>query len=102
MTGAKMVAMPKGCFSDNNRTFHALENDMWSVWDEERTVNSGKDGKSVFAKFVKNCDIALRPFDKCIMIDDKDKLLAVGSCLLNRAEVLSLNVGMDAKTREHI
>jgi len=36
------------------------------------------------------------------MIDDKDKLLAVGSCLLNRAEVLSLNVGMDAKTREHI
>ncbi len=70
--------------------------------DEERTVNSKKDGKSVFANFVKNCDIALRPFDECLIIDDKDKLLAVDSCLLNRAEMLSFNVGMAAKTREHI
>jgi 7-cyano-7-deazaguanine tRNA-ribosyltransferase len=58
-----------------------------------------KDGKSVFAKFVKDCDPELRPFDECLIVDEKDNLLAVGRCLLNRIEMLSFEVGVATKTR---
>ena len=61
-----------------------------------------KDGKSVFAKFVKDCDPELRPSDECLIVDDKDNLLAVGRCLLNKQEMLSFNYGMAVKTREHL
>jgi len=60
------------------------------------------DGKSVFAKFVKYCDSCLRPFDECLIVDEKDKLLAVGRCLLNQKEMLSFNCGIAVKTRESI
>jgi 7-cyano-7-deazaguanine tRNA-ribosyltransferase len=58
-----------------------------------------KDGKSVFAKFVRDCDTELRPFDECLIVDEKDNLLAVGRCLLNRKEMLSFEIGVAAKTR---
>jgi len=60
------------------------------------------DGKSVFSKFVVECDINLRPFDECIIVDKKDNFLGVGKCLLNRIEMLSFNFGMAVKVREHI
>ena len=59
-----------------------------------------KEGKSVFAKFVKDCDSELRPFDECLIVDEKDSLLAIGRCLLNRNEMLSFNTGIAVKTRE--
>jgi 7-cyano-7-deazaguanine tRNA-ribosyltransferase len=59
-----------------------------------------KEGKSVFAKFVKDCDSELRPFDECLIVDKKDNLLAVGRCLLNRNEMLSFDSGVAVKTRE--
>ena len=61
-----------------------------------------KDGKSVFSKFVKDCDSDLRPFDECLIVDEKDNLLSVGRCLLIKIEMLSFNYGMAAKTREHL
>ncbi len=61
-----------------------------------------KDGKSVFAKFVEDCDPELRPFDECLIVDNKDNLIGNGRCLLNRLEMLSFNYGMAVKTREHI
>jgi len=61
-----------------------------------------KDGKSVFAKFIVDCDSELRPFDECLIVDEKDGLLAVGRCLMNRSEMLSFTYGMAVKTREHI
>jgi len=61
-----------------------------------------KDGKSIFAKFVKDCDPNLRPFDECLIVDEKDNLLAVGRCLMNRLEMLSFDYGMAVKSREHI
>jgi 7-cyano-7-deazaguanine tRNA-ribosyltransferase len=60
-----------------------------------------KEGKSVFAKFVKDCDSELRPSDECLIVDEKDNLLAAGRCLLNRFEMLSFDYGMAVKTREH-
>ena len=60
-----------------------------------------KDGKSVFAKFVKDCDKSLRPMDECLIVDKKDNLLAVGRCIMNREEMLSFEYGMAVKTREY-
>jgi len=69
---------------------------------EKDAVPFVKDGKSVFAKFVEDCDPNLRPFDECLIVDEKDNLLAVGRCILNRLEMLSFNYGMAVKSREHI
>lgn len=68
----------------------------------EDAVPFVKDGKSVFAKFVVDCDQELRPFDECLVVNEKDDLLAVGRCLMNRSEMLSFNYGVAVKTREHI
>lgn len=61
-----------------------------------------KDGKSVFAKFVKDCDPELRPLDECLVVDTDDTLLAVGRAMLNKKEMLAFDQGMAAKTREGI
>ncbi|DAC72153.1 MAG TPA: tRNA guanosine(15) transglycosylase TgtA [Thermoplasmata archaeon] len=61
-----------------------------------------KEGKSVFAKFVADCDPDLRPYDECLIVDKNDTLLAVGRTLLNRDEMLSFHQGMAVKTRESI
>ena len=69
---------------------------------ENDAVSFVKQGKSVFAKFVLDCDPELRPFDECLIVDEKDELIAVGRCLLNRSEMLSFNYGMAVKTRDSI
>jgi 7-cyano-7-deazaguanine tRNA-ribosyltransferase len=61
-----------------------------------------KEGKSVFAKFVKDCDPDLRPLDECLIVNENDTLLAVGRTLLNRDEMLAFRHGMAVKTRESI
>lgn len=58
------------------------------------------EGKSVFCKFVMDCDDRLRPFDECLIVDKNDDLIAVGQCLLNREEMLSFERGVAVKTRE--
>ena len=59
------------------------------------------EGKSVFAKFVVDCDSELRPFDECLIVDKNDKLLAVGRTLLNHMEMKTFEYGVAVKTREH-
>jgi 7-cyano-7-deazaguanine tRNA-ribosyltransferase len=61
-----------------------------------------KDGKSVFAKFVKGGDIQLRPYDECIIVDQQDQLLGVGRCLLTVDEMIAFSFGQAVKVREHI
>ncbi len=61
-----------------------------------------KEGKSVFAKFVKDCDPELRPMDECLIVDEKDNFLAIGRCIMNRDEMLSFNYGMAVKSREKL
>jgi 7-cyano-7-deazaguanine tRNA-ribosyltransferase len=68
----------------------------------EEAVPFIKDGKSVFAKFVINCDKELRPYDECLIVNEDDDLLATGRCMLNKIEMKSFNFGMAVKTREHI
>jgi 7-cyano-7-deazaguanine tRNA-ribosyltransferase len=67
---------------------------------ENDAVPFVKENKSVFAKFVKDCDSNLRPLDECLIVDSGDNLLGVGRCLLNKAEMLSFDYGVAVKTRE--
>ena len=75
---------------------------MFRVTVQEEAVPFVKDGKSVFAKFVIDCDKELRPYDECLIVNKNDDLLATGRCLLNKLEMSSFNFGMAVKTREHI
>jgi 7-cyano-7-deazaguanine tRNA-ribosyltransferase len=61
-----------------------------------------KEGKSVFVKFVKDCDPNIRPFDECLIVNENDTFLAVGRTLLNRDEMLAFRHGMAVKTRASI
>jgi 7-cyano-7-deazaguanine tRNA-ribosyltransferase len=67
---------------------------------EDECIPFIKEGKSVFAKFVVECDPDLRPFDECLIVSKDDVLLGVGRTLLNREEMLSFKHGVAVKTRE--
>jgi 7-cyano-7-deazaguanine tRNA-ribosyltransferase len=85
-----------------NMLHHHFKYPKLRVIVDDDAVEFIKDGKSVFSKFVIDCDSELRPFDECLIVDKKDELIAVGRCLLNRIEMLSFDYGMAVKTREHI
>jgi 7-cyano-7-deazaguanine tRNA-ribosyltransferase len=61
-----------------------------------------KEGKSVFAKFVSDCDPNLRPYDECLLVDQQDVFLGIGRTLLTRQEMLTFRYGVAVKTRESI
>ncbi|PNX46626.1 MAG: hypothetical protein BV457_07360 [Thermoplasmata archaeon M9B1D] len=95
-----------GLFSlklDGGKILHKkMKKPMLRVVVDKDSASFVKKGKSVFAKFVKECDPGLRPFDECIIVDEKDDFLAVGRCILNRLEMLSFDHGMAVKIREYI
>ncbi len=69
---------------------------------DEDAVPFVKECKSVFAKFVVECDPDLRPYDECLIVDKKDNLIAVGRTLLNSEEMTAFNHGAAVKTREAV
>ena len=88
---------------DGGRRLHrGLKYPLLRVVVTDDAVPFVKEGKSVFAKFVKDCDPDLRPFDECLIVNENDTLLAVGRTLLNRDEMLAFHHGMAVKTRESI
>ena len=68
---------------------------------DDDAVSFVSEGKSVFAKFVLDCDPKLRPFDECLIVDKNDNLLAVGRTLLNHMEMKTFEYGVAVKTREY-
>jgi 7-cyano-7-deazaguanine tRNA-ribosyltransferase len=88
---------------DGGRRLHkGLKYPLLRVVATDDAVPFIKEGKSVFGKFVKDCDPDLRPFDECLIVNENDTLLAVGRTLLNRDEMLAFHHGMAVKTRESI
>jgi 7-cyano-7-deazaguanine tRNA-ribosyltransferase len=57
-------------------------------------------GKSIFAKFVINCDINIRANEEVLIVNENDQLLAFGKSLLNGREISDLNSGQAVKTRK--
>lgn len=69
---------------------------------DDDSVQFNREGKSVFAKFVMDCDDELRPKDEALVVDKNDKLIAFGRTLMNREEMLSFKTGVAVKVREGI
>ena len=60
------------------------------------------EGRSVFAKHVTSVDSELRAGDEIMIVDEQDKLLAVGKAHLSPQEMLDLSRGIAVKTRHAI
>jgi 7-cyano-7-deazaguanine tRNA-ribosyltransferase len=67
---------------------------------EDDSVEFNREGKSVFSKFVLDCDEELRPGDEVLVVDKKDELVAIGRALMNREEMLAFKIGIAVKVRE--
>lgn len=61
-----------------------------------------REGKSVFSKFVIECDINIRANDEILIVSENDDLLGFGKSLLNHNEIMSFNTGQAVKTRKGI
>lgn len=69
---------------------------------QEEAVPFIKKGKSVFAKHVVDADKEIRPKEEVIVIDDKDKVLAVGRAMLTGEEMTAFKRGVAVKVRKGI
>ena len=58
------------------------------------------DGKSVFCKFVTDCDDDIRSNDEVLIVNEEDKLLAYGKTLLGACEIKEFETGQAVKTRK--
>ena len=58
------------------------------------------DGKSVFSKFVIECDENIRARDEVLIVNEEDKLLAYGKSLLSAVEINNFQTGQAIKTRK--
>ena len=59
-----------------------------------------KKGKSVFNKFVLDCDEKIRRNDEVLIVNKDDELLACGKSLLSSYEIKDFNTGQAIKTRK--
>ena len=106
--GSHVVSMraEDGLFTlklDGGRRLHSkIKYPLLRVIVADDAVPFVKEGKSVFAKFVLDCDPNLRPYDECILVDEQDLFLGIGRTLLTRNEMLSFRYGMAVKTRDSI
>jgi 7-cyano-7-deazaguanine tRNA-ribosyltransferase len=68
----------------------------------EDSAKYNQEGKNVFAKFVLDCDNDIRPMDEVLIVDEKDRLAAIGRALMNREEMLAFQKGIAVKVREGV
>jgi 7-cyano-7-deazaguanine tRNA-ribosyltransferase len=59
-----------------------------------------REGKSIFAKFVIECDKNIKSNEEVLIVNENDDLLAFGKALLNSAEIMDFQVGQAIKTRK--
>lgn len=61
-----------------------------------------REGKNVFAKYVKEADPAIRPGDEVLVVSPSDELCAVAQAAMNRREMLAFKRGVAAHVREGV
>ena len=67
---------------------------------EEEPAEFAAKGNNVFAKFVVDCDPAIRPGDDVLVVDSKGELAAVGRALMNREEMLAFKRGVAVRVKD--
>jgi 7-cyano-7-deazaguanine tRNA-ribosyltransferase len=65
-------------------------------------VSFAREGKNVFAKFVRNADPEIRPGDEALVVSPDDELCAVAQATMNRREMLAFKRGVAARVREGV
>jgi len=86
---------------DGGKLLHrAFSKPLLRVVVETETAEFNRAGKNVFAKFVVEADEELRPFDEVLIVDQEDRLVAVGQALLNPEEMVAFDQGLAARVRE--
>ena len=61
-----------------------------------------KKGGNVFCKHVEEVDPELRPAEEVLVVDQEDRLLAVGRSFFNAEEMLSFKIGVGVKVRHGV
>ena len=61
-----------------------------------------RQGKNVFAKFVREADPEIRPGDEALVVSPDDELCAVAQVAMNRREMLAFKRGVAARVREGV
>jgi predicted RNA-binding protein (TIGR00451 family) len=61
-----------------------------------------KNGGNVFCKHVQEVDPELRPAEEVLVVDETDRLLAVGRSFFNAEEMLSFKIGVAVKVRHGV
>jgi len=69
---------------------------------EEDAVPFHREGKNVFAKFVRDADPEIRPRDEALVVSPDDELCAVAQATMNRREMLAFKRGVAAHVREGV
>ena len=59
-------------------------------------------GGNVFCKHVEKVDPELRPAEEVLVVDSKDRLLAVGKTFFSAEEMLSFKIGIAVKVRHGV
>ena len=59
-------------------------------------------GGNVFCKHVQKVDPELRPAEEVMVVDSKDRLLAVGRTFFSASEMLSFKIGIAVKVRHGV
>lgn len=58
------------------------------------------EGKSIFAKFIIDCDRNIRASEEVLVVNQKDELLAFGKSILCSEEMMDFKIGQAVKTRK--
>lgn len=83
---------------ESARDIHARSK-QWRVVVEQDTAEFPASGKSVFAKFVKSCDPAIRAGMEVLVVDEHDALLACGQAVLCAREMRDFDSGLAVMVR---
>ncbi len=67
---------------------------------DTETTEFNREGKNVFAKFILDADPDLIPGDEVLVVDEADKLVAIGRTIMVRDELLAFNSGVGIKVRQ--
>jgi len=69
---------------------------------EPDSVPFQRDGKNVFAGFVRDADPEIRPGDEVLVVSPEDDLCAVAQATMNRREMVAFKRGVAARVREGV
>ncbi len=82
------------------RLFQALPKGKYSVIVQEEAIPFLRKNRSLFAKFIIECDDEIRAGDEVLLLNKKNKLIGYGKTLLNCEEMKKFTRGVAVKVRE--